>query len=681
MGLYNVGGNINIPKSVTKITSLQDIFGNTGASVGGFVLTFSDNPPYDTFKTLDFDYVTQNYKIKLKGEFRIPEGIKYLGIDTQNGFMRGYPAITSVAFPSTIETIYSQSFMDCSNITQVSFPSSLSSGNSGISVGDRAFLNTNIRVLVLPDTITKIGSTAFGNTIGSSPKNPLKTVYLNVNDNIHVAGLNGQSGSLPFSGLQFNSAVIICKNEISYNSWRLRSFVNPQVIYDSLTYELDLKFCDPTTGEPIATIDSQRKLYNKTIQYEKDYGGEALLWDKDLSYQLPDIPSQYKGATGWSSTPGGQAIKDDEIVLWDKLYPTPIKNEILVTPKEMVSYTGGTSLSGNDFPNILFDAIDSDNNKFEINNYTVIFDDEADNKSLLEYLDSIYGFYLIAEDGTVAVESSHESDSEAGKKYAIKPLSTDIVDINVRNVEGEESIISVVYVDQGNTPSILTVRPTLSKGENSVIQSNTTLPSTPVNQPTVQLHNNAQYTDSAGTILTDLANITLISSSFLDTDNESTVINSAINTNLSGYTISKVRLALADNSNGNIYTTVSEGNVSLIFPYPDSSSKEDDFVILHFSESSDLTNPFDYTNGDIYKSTEGRISKTDAGLKIEIDNFSPFVVGYKHKSDSVLQTPVFITEAPNTGDSTSLILIFGFCLISLLGIVIAWVKMKKNKES
>ena len=67
--------------------------------------------------------------------------------------LNGNKDITRVVIPDTI--IGSQAFYNCTNLTSVSFPSSLKS------IDGSAFAKTNLDALTLPATITNVGGRAF----------------------------------------------------------------------------------------------------------------------------------------------------------------------------------------------------------------------------------------------------------------------------------------------------------------------------------------------------------------------------------------------------------------------------------------------------------------------------------------------------------------------------------------
>lgn len=102
----------------------------------------------------------------------------------------------------------------------------------------------------------------------------------------------------------------------------------------------------------------------------------------------------------------------------------------------------------------------------------------------------------------------------------------------------------------------------------------------------------------------------------------------------------------------------------LVIPYPENTSKDNDFVIYHF---------IDGKVDDYEKLTYS--AKSD-GLHVEVDSLSPFIVGWKVKDATNDPTKDTNTVTPpvnqntsnrntgvNTGDSTNVLVLFTICAV------------------
>lgn len=149
-----------------------------------------------------------------------------------------------------------------------------------------------------------------------------------------------------------------------------------------------------------------------------------------------------------------------------------------------------------------------------------------------------------------------------------------------------------------------------------------------ITQPIVQLPQAGTYTNSAGAILIDTSGLVLIKTALLDLDVANNYIINAIAEELGDYGTTGLRMVLADGNNGNIYVESAVGDMlSVVIPYPTGYTKTDSFKILHFLEGSDLTDPFDYSTYEIFDTDDNGAVRIEAGIKIEVDSFSPFIVG------------------------------------------------------
>ena len=65
--------------------------------------------------------------------------------------------LSSITLPPNLESITSNAFQDCENLTSVTFPSTLKT------IGDYAFENTSLSAITIPTNVTSIGEQAFSN--------------------------------------------------------------------------------------------------------------------------------------------------------------------------------------------------------------------------------------------------------------------------------------------------------------------------------------------------------------------------------------------------------------------------------------------------------------------------------------------------------------------------------------
>ena len=103
--------------------------------------------------------VTRLGKIAFDGctaleEITIPDTVTEIG----DGCFQGCTALGSVRLPEGLTTIANSCFWGCSALTEISLPESLRT------IQDEAFWNTGLTEVYLPDTITKVGASAFVGT-------------------------------------------------------------------------------------------------------------------------------------------------------------------------------------------------------------------------------------------------------------------------------------------------------------------------------------------------------------------------------------------------------------------------------------------------------------------------------------------------------------------------------------
>ena len=110
-----------------------------------------------TGKMYDYDYsdyeaaapwIRDKYKIK---SVVIEDGVTSIGSEA---FFTtdGYPNITKVTIPSSVESIGGRAFANCTALTEVTIP------NGVKSIGRSAFLNCNkLMSITLPDSVERLG--------------------------------------------------------------------------------------------------------------------------------------------------------------------------------------------------------------------------------------------------------------------------------------------------------------------------------------------------------------------------------------------------------------------------------------------------------------------------------------------------------------------------------------------
>lgn len=109
-----------------------------------------------------------------KGTFVIPDGVKYIG---EGAFSR-LETLDGVNIPESTDQILSDAFSECTGLTKIELPDvRLSIGESAfyecknltevdfgeaVSIGDYAFAGTEIKDVVIPESVSYIGKFAFG---------------------------------------------------------------------------------------------------------------------------------------------------------------------------------------------------------------------------------------------------------------------------------------------------------------------------------------------------------------------------------------------------------------------------------------------------------------------------------------------------------------------------------------
>lgn len=92
-------------------------------------------------------------------------------------------------------------------------------------------------------------------------------------------------------------------------------------------------------------------------------------------------------------------------------------------------------------------------------------------------------------------------------------------------------------------------------------------------------------------------------------------------------------LDLVDSSNGNVWVTMGDDDsLTVYWPYPAGTDKNDDFTIIHYNgldrdfNLSDLEDQ--KTTIDVLSTEDGTLECTDQGIKFTVSSFSPFALVY-----------------------------------------------------
>lgn len=127
-------------------------------------------------------------------------------------------------------------------------------------------------------------------------------------------------------------------------------------------------------------------------------------------------------------------------------------------------------------------------------------------------------------------------------------------------------------------------------------------------------------------------------------------------------------LDLVDTSNGNVWVTASE-DITIYWPYPKGTDERDEFYIVHYKGlnrqyDGDLEG-MDYDT-ELFSTENGKLEKTEYGLKITVDSFSPFALFWQESggghwppviiptpTPDVTPTPTVSPDAPPAGGGDS----------------------------
>lgn len=106
-------------------------------------------------------------------------------------------------------------------------------------------------------------------------------------------------------------------------------------------------------------------------------------------------------------------------------------------------------------------------------------------------------------------------------------------------------------------------------------------------------------------------------------------------------------LDLVDTSNGNVWVTASE-DITVYWPYPEGTDANDDFYIVHYKgldrQYDDNLATKDYET-ELFSVENGKLEKTEYGIKITVDSFSPFALFWKESKDP--WPPITPTPTPS----------------------------------
>lgn len=120
-------------------------------------------------------------------------------------------------------------------------------------------------------------------------------------------------------------------------------------------------------------------------------------------------------------------------------------------------------------------------------------------------------------------------------------------------------------------------------------------------------------------------------------------------------------LDLVDTSNGNVWVTASE-DITVYWPYPEGTDENDEFYIVHYRgldrQYDDNLATKDYET-ELFSVENGKLEKTEYGIRITVNSFSPFGLFWKDSGDPTpppvqtptptqTPTPVPTPEVPNT---------------------------------
>ncbi|MGL4606616.1 MAG: hypothetical protein ACRCU3_04050 [Eubacteriaceae bacterium] len=349
--------------------------------------------------------------------------------------------------------------------------------------------------------------------------------------------------------------------------------------------------------------------------------------------------------------------------------------DLTVTPVDMVDYIQGESLTNDTFPHVVIGTM---TNFVGNDNKDTVFVVNGVSTTIEDYAISQYAFYRVLTGGVVSpvpTAGTHEDPEEAGT-YIMKAKPEANLEIDRYKLDLKEAV--------------LTCRPSKNQDTNELVRE--TLPTTPVTNPTATIPPGTVITNSAGVVVTDTSGVALHKGDLLDEGDHNphyvALIGSMENLIFNKYGFTNyiaLRMTLVDTKNGNIYLTTDEDNyITLTLPYPEGTTKDNnDFVILHYEEGDDLTNPFDYK---VDAPVEIIPEKTDVGIQFSVNNFSPFAIGWKAIEKPVPPTPPTPSnptqngKGPKTGDDNNPFIWGSLLVLGVLGLGGTLYIIKRNKK-
>lgn len=214
----------------------------------------------------------------------LPSTLQYLGTLTEmyNDGPAGsvFYGCSGLRFITTSEKYEQLNGNDIASFTDFTLPQYLKM------IGRHTFQNAfdpSLRLSVaIPESVETIGSQAFYN----EDRNAMRFEQILVKRRSTASGdLDGyMAGAFKWNNVSNLYCVVIFADEQTYNEAQKRdhglSYVN-----DNFTYPMTVYFYDGT-----AKIDTQKKLFQQSIQYIKDE--QTGFWEADTNYELPKVNSQ-----------------------------------------------------------------------------------------------------------------------------------------------------------------------------------------------------------------------------------------------------------------------------------------------------------------------------------------------------------------------------------------------------
>ncbi|MGL4485116.1 MAG: InlB B-repeat-containing protein, partial [Anaerovoracaceae bacterium] len=341
--------------------------------------------------------------------------------------------------------------------------------------------------------------------------------------------------------------------------------------------------------------------------------------------------------------------------------------EVTVSHRDMVAYHGGTSISGDTFPNVGFDydgfkAEDNqDNVTFFIKNAEgqfVEFDKRNETDGFYYTVPFTEEVYEPMSDGAAAPSyqkldhSLLSRDKFGAYKYGIK----DIGRVIAKNADGK-----IYEFDYNDVNTETYIRPAANE---KFVPAVTDMPFGNIEEPTLILPEDTDLINSAGLEPVSRDGIGLLIGDVhkdINGDMSDTMADVCENQvkELLGdkAKVESIRMSIVDNKNGNIYVMTEKGDkVGVLIPYPAGTDIKDEFAILHYVENSSdyksMTNPYDYDaeNPVVFRSGmelsgDNVIQKNENGLLISVDNFSPFAIAYKKYEAPIIKSKSYTITA------------------------------------